>query len=632
MCGIAGFFSHTPITGADARLQGMAQCIAHRGPDGEGIWSDGQIGFAHRRLSIIDLDPRAGQPMWDVSRRYVIAFNGEIYNYRALREKLSALGYIFHTDSDTEVILNGYAAWGTEICQHLDGMFALAIWDTKNQNLFLARDRFGKKPLYYAVLDGVLVFASELKALKQWPGFDNRHWDTSAFTYYMRYQYIAAPQTLYHQAQVFPAAHYAMIGADHTGEPQAYWQLPTPNQARSTRHPPTDILGEVRARFTEACRKRLVADVPVGVWLSGGLDSSAVIAALAQTGLRDIPTFSIGFTGHYIDETPQAELVAKQFKTDHRSFQLSPQDLLARLPELARVYDQPFADPAALATLALSEETARHVKVVLTGDGGDEAAFGYSRYQALAQFGWLRGLPGIKTILSALPPQLTRRNQIQRLNMLLTTKDMVQAYADSTAVFTDAECRQLWRPEFRSPTDELVKFSGSSLSQFSSVAQAQDKTIWAYASNLASGANQVDIARYLPDDLLVKVDRASMAYGLEARAPWLDHELFSWLHSLPTEWLMPHGRLKFLLKMALAPWLPREIIWRKKQGFELPLQYWLRHELKAQVRALPESGFAQFFCNPAFVRQLVQEFESGKPYQLKLWNLIVFDYWYQAQG
>lgn len=643
MCGIAGFISQASRhkTAAKQKLTAMLQCMAHRGPDGQGIWLESNVGLAHRRLSIIDLDPRAAQPMRDASGRYAITFNGEIYNYRELRQQLIEKGYHFHTSSDTEVILHGYGEWGTDICTRLDGMFAFALWDSKARQLLLARDRFGKKPLYLSRIGDALVFASELKALRQWPGFDET-WNWQALDYYLGYQYIAAPQTIYANTEVFPAAHYALVKPDQAYVLKRFWQLPQADQPQPTRDAPTQILGELRNRFTDACRKRLVADVPVGIWLSGGFDSSAVIAALSHDGIQDIPTFSIGFNGHGVDETPQAESVARLFKTDHRSFQLQPNDLLARLPQLAAVYNQPFADPAALATLALSEETARHVKVVLTGDGGDEAGFGYSRYQALAQLGWLRGMPGIKNILDALPPKLSRRNQIQRLKMLLTAPFIADGYADATAVFTADERQQFWNYDIidlltprSDPQDRVSK--GGCTDRLSILRDArlqrapQDEGVWRKATNFASAANQIDIARYLPDDLLVKVDRASMAYGLEARSPWLDHALFGWLHTLPTGWLMPHGRLKFLLKMAFAPWLPPEIVWRKKQGFELPLHHWLRQELRDVVLALPECAFVQQFGRPEFVRQLVQDFENGKPYQLKLWNLLVLDAWYQAQ-
>src|SRR5882724_2755232 len=407
MCGIGGFLLSRAILSrgsAKSRLWAMIAMLRHRGPDDEGVWTDGRAGLAHARLSIIDLSPAGHQPMANADETIWITYNGEIYNFAEIRQELEAGGYSFRSRSDTEVIVNGWHAWGPKIFTRLRGMFALAIWDRRSRRLILARDRLGKKPLYYAATSKGFLFGSEIKALLAWPAMQ-RAPDLSAIDRYLSLGYVPAPDTAFLGIRKLPAAHYLISEArpdGSLGEPQLvrYWWLPEPSA--SWRHRPADELRrELVLRLEEAVRLRLIADVPLGAFLSGGVDSSAVVAMMARAGGGRVKTFSIGFLAKEYDETRYARMVAQRYATEHEEFIVEP-DAVAILPQLVWHYGEPFADPSAIPTYYVSQMARRHVTVALNGDGGDEAFLGYARYQAMRHLDRLDRLP------SAVRPAIAR--------------------------------------------------------------------------------------------------------------------------------------------------------------------------------------------------------------------------------
>src|SRR6516225_10969872 len=429
MCGISGFLlTHATLPGAaaESRLWAMIATLRHRGPDDEGVWTNDRAGLAHARLSIIDLSPAGHQPMGSADESVWVTFNGEIYNFMEIRRELEAAGYRFRSRSDTEIIVSGWHAWGPKIFSRLRGMFALAIWDQRLQRLVLARDRVGKKPLYYALTAEAFLFGSEIKALLAWPGV-RRAPDLLAIDRYLTLGYVPAPDTAFAGIRKLPAAHYLVVEtrADRTlVEPELirYWRLPEPSAARRQRRL-ADLRRELVARLEEAVRLRLISDVPLGAFLSGGVDSSAVVAMMARVGGGRVKTFSIGFSAKEYDETRYARMVAERYATDHEEFVVKP-DAVAVLPRLVWHYGEPFADPSAVPTYYVSELARRKVTVALNGDGGDECFLGYSRYKAMRYLSWLDSMPRwsrveLQRFLGLAPGCLQRRFKIPRIRGIL---------------------------------------------------------------------------------------------------------------------------------------------------------------------------------------------------------------------
>src|SRR6516162_2550027 len=521
MCGVAGFVlmrrtaSHNEL---EVRLRAMIATLRHRGPDDEGVWSDGRAGLAHARLSIIDPSPAGHQPMASVDATVWISYNGEVYNFADIRRELIARGFRFRSRSDTEVIVNGWHAWGAGVFSRLRGMFALAIWDQRSKCLILARDRLGKKPLYYAATGEGFVFGSEIKSLLAFPGMQ-READLSALDQYLTWGYVPTPDTAFLGIRKLPAAHYLVVDAHPDGglgspELVCYWRLPAPSEAPRDR-PAAELRSELVARIEEAVRLRLVSDVPLGAFLSGGIDSSAVVATMARVGSGTIKTFSIGFSAKEYDETRYARMVAERYATDHHELVVEP-DAVAVLPRLVWHYGEPFADPSAIPTYYLAEFARRKVTVALNGDGGDECFLGYPRYKAMSYLSRLDRMPqwsrtGLERLLGLAPRSVQRRFKVPRIRAVLQAPEAqpCRRYAFTIATFTDcdkehgySELMQAQRDS--SPLDLLEPY-------------------FAEADSLVAGANWADLQTYLPDDLMVKVDVASMAHGLESRSPLLDH-------------------------------------------------------------------------------------------------------------
>jgi asparagine synthase (glutamine-hydrolysing) len=630
MCGIGGFLTvrtAAAFSELEARLWGMIATLRHRGPDDEGVWTDGRAGLTHARLSIIDLSPAGHQPMVSADGSAWITYNGEIYNFAEIRQELEALGYPFRSRSDTEVIVNGWQAWGPKIFSRLRGMFALAIWDRRSQRLVLARDRLGKKPLYYAPTATAFLFGSEIKAVLAWPGLP-RAADLSAIDSYLTFGYVPAPQTAFDGVRKLPAAHYLVIEAlpgGSIGEPELvrYWRLPGPRRARRHRRA-VELRRELVAELEEAVRLRLISDVPLGAFLSGGVDSSAVVATMARVGGGRVKTFSIGFSAKEYDETRYARMVAERYATDHEEFIVEP-DAIAVLPQLIWHYGEPFADPSAIPTYYVSQMARRKVTVALNGDGGDECFLGYPRYKAMHHLSRLDGLPrwsrvGLGRSLALASPAMQRRFKIPRIRALLQAPDQrpSRRYGFTIVYFTE--------------DDKAAGYADALQEHLAGTALDLIEPYFAEADSLVSGANWADIHTYLPDDLMVKVDVASMAHGLESRSPLLDHVFVEWAAELPEKLKLARGETKALFKSAMEPYLPNELLYRPKMGFGCPVDHWFRSELKelAYDVLLSRSASERSLFRPDYVRRLLDEHCTlTHDHQARLWALLMLELWFE---
>ncbi len=623
MCGIAGrlnFTSGAPVSALVLRQ--MCDLLAHRGPDGWDVYTDGPVGLGHRRLAIIDLSPAGTQPMSTVDHRLWITFNGEIYNFRDLRAELEAKGHAFHTRTDTEVVLAAYREYDVGCLSRLRGMFAFAIWDAPRRRLFAARDRVGKKPLHYWVDAGGIAFASEPKAFLADPAFVPEA-DPAAIAEYLTYQYVPAPRSAFRGVRKLPPAHYLIV-EDGKLSVHRYWKL---SYACKRRLSEADAIDELRSRLGEAVRLRLISDVPLGAFLSGGIDSGVVVALMASTGSGPVKTYSIGFEQKEYDELPAARLVAQRYGTDHHEFVVRP-DAVKLLPALVWHYNEPFADSSAIPTFVLSELTRRHVTVALNGDGGDENFAGYERYQANLLGQRLDGIPrGLRQMLAraaALVPSSARRRSLLtrgRRFLEAAAETPEKRYVRWMSHFHRGLRRDVCTPEFletaaTDPERLLLDAYGRS-----------------DGPDLADATLDVDVNNYLPDDLLVKVDIATMAHGLEGRSPFLDHELMEFAASLPSNLKLRHGVKKYILKQAAADLLPAEIINRPKMGFGVPIDAWFRGSLKELLCDV--TGSVRFrergVLRPLAVRHLLDEHVRGTAsWHYQLWNILMLELWFRA--
>jgi asparagine synthase (glutamine-hydrolysing) len=622
MCGIAGlFYPATPKPVDPARLRAMADAIAHRGPDGAGVWTAPGVGFAHRRLSIIDLEG-SPQPMATADTRLTIVFNGEIYNYRELRSELQRRGAVFATDGDTEVLLHGYAAWGAAMLQRLNGMFAFAIHDAATQTLFLARDRMGVKPLHWAELsDGAIAFGSELKALLAHPLL-RRKPDVRAVEDYLAYGYVPDDACLVAGVNKLAAGHYMLIERGKgAAKPRQWWDVSFANRARGS----AAALGEeLLERMRDGVRSRMVADVPLGAFLSGGVDSSAVVALMAEASRAAVKTCTIGFDEAGHDERSHAAAVAQRFATDHHVRVVRPDDF-GLIDTLVAAFDEPFADASALATYQVAGLAREHVTVALSGDGADEAMAGYRRYRFQAAEERVRGL---------LPPDLRRRvfGTLGRVypkadwaprplraktTLLALADDGAEAYARSVGVTTPALRRALF-------SDAAHRALGGHRAEDRYVAAMRD----APARDAIDRAQYADMKIWLPGDILTKSDRTSMAVGLEAREPLLDHRLVEFAATLPRAMRLRGGEGKWLMKRSLERYLPRDILYRPKMGFVTPVSAWFRGNLAeeaaglARSRVLGDSGWFDM----GEIARVAEAHRSGREeHGRTLWQFVMLE-------
>jgi asparagine synthase (glutamine-hydrolysing) len=599
----------------------MGDLLAHRGPDGAGVWHEGAVGLAHRRLAIVDPSDAARQPMPAEDPRIRIVCNGEIYNFRELRAELEARGHRFRTRSDTEVLAAAYAAYGVQCLSRLRGMFAFALWDGGRRRLFLARDRPGKKPLYYRLDADGIAFASEPKAFLAEPSFEARP-DAAALFDYLTYHYVPAPRSAFTNVRRVPPAHYLLVEDGHV-RLERYWRLRyRPKRSLSE----GEAAAELLARLRDAVRARLVADVPIGAFLSGGIDSSAIVALMAEIGVGPVRTFSIGFEEPEYDELPYARLVARRYGTEHREFVVRP-DAVDVLPRLVWHYNEPYADSSAVATFYLAELTRRHVTVALNGDGGDENLAGYTRYLASRLAERYASLVRpvhrpLAALLGAVPG--ASRGLVTRARRFVEALGETPArrYARWVSHFDPALKRALATEEFRRAAGD--RDSVEHLAAAFGAAQGSD---------LVDATLAVDVETYLPDDLLVKVDISTMAHGLEGRSPFLDHELMEFCASLPSDLKLRGLTTKYLLRRAVRDLLPAAVVDRPKQGFGVPIDRWLRGELRGLVHdvLLDTRTLQRGYFHEPVVRRLLGEHQRGvRGWHYQLWNLLVLELWHRT--
>ena len=626
MCGIAGFVM--PDAGGlppeETRLSwlsAMTGTLAHRGPDGEGLRLEGPAALGHRRLSIIDLSSGA-QPMADADDRAVVTFNGEIYNYRELKARYAARGFRFRTNSDTEAILAAWLLDGPEGLDALEGMFAFALWDKKTRTLFAARDRFGKKPLYYTIQNGTFAFASELSALGKLP-FLRLETPVSALMRFAAYEYVPTPQTIYKDVFKLRPGH-SMLFRDGDLRIAPYWDMPAPGP--EPRESEEELCSRLQLLLAQAVKRRLVADVPLGVFLSGGVDSSTV-AALTAGMVSRIKTFSIGFSEASYDESRYARTIASRFATDHHERILSADACGALLPEIVARFDEPMADPSIVPTYLLSQVTRENVTVALGGDGPDELFYGYEYFPAF----------NLAAGYNRLPPFL-RRRVVEPLTRILPhsagyvnprfVADTFLAGAGAPqwlrvqtwlSAFTAEAQASLWRE----PTPDL-------LNREALFAPTRELFETPDTDDPLARVGYVFARQYMLDYILVKVDRCSMMHSLEVRAPFLDRDVAEFVCRLPSRYKLRGNKRKYLLKKAAAGLLPKEILGRGKRGFLIPTASWLRGQLRPQVdmllgeRHLREQGI----FDPREVGRLVAEHASGAAdHRKKLWTLLVLQLW-----
>jgi asparagine synthase (glutamine-hydrolysing) len=578
MCGIAGVLYADPARPLDLGiLQAMGRSIAHRGPDAEGFWTDPGLGLVHRRLSIIDL-AGGDQPLGNEDGSVQVVFNGEIYNFQELRSGLEARGHRFRTRSDTEVLVHLYEEEGERLVERLRGMFAFALWDRTKRRLLLARDRLGIKPLYYYRDSEKLVFGSEIKSILQHPGVE-RKIDVGALESYLAFGMVPGERSIFRDMRKLPAAHVLMVQpGSPDAHPRRYWQL----RLEPDHHISAEQWQEaVRSKVDEAVRSHLMADVPLGAFLSGGLDSSAVVSCSAGASAGPLQTFSIGFVEEEFSELPYAREVARQFGTYHTEEVVTP-DAVSLLDDLTYYYDEPFADSSAIPTFLVSRLASRRVKVVLSGDGGDEAFGGYSRYaHDLKEAAIRRRLPAWFRRLALGPlgriwPKADWLPRPLRAKTFLTnlSLDSGSAYANTLAI-----CRPPLRRRLLA-RDLAASLNGHPPEEVIQAAHAA-----AHADDPLGGMIAADVATLLPDDFLVKVDRASMAHGLEVRPPLLDHELLELAARVPSRWKVHNGQTKWIFKEAYRDRLPAAAVDRPKHGFEIPVDAWLRGPLRERFEA-----------------------------------------------
>ncbi|HEY7727252.1 MAG TPA: XrtA/PEP-CTERM system amidotransferase [Candidatus Eisenbacteria bacterium] len=620
MCGIAGIFD---LDGAEvpdrALLESMNRVQRHRGPDGDGIHVEPGLGFAHRRLSIIDL---AGgqQPLTNEDGSVVVIYNGEIYNFQELQTELEARGHRFRTHCDTEVIVHSWEEWGDACVDRFRGMFAFALWDRGRQVLFLARDRLGIKPLHYAVVGGTLLFGSELKALLAHPALP-RSLDPQAIEEYFAYGYVPDPRTILAGARKLPPAHTLTVRRGRpVPAPTRYWDIPfRPTGPLGVE----EAAGELADRLREAVRIRLISEVPLGAFLSGGVDSSAVVFFMA--GLQDAPvnTCSISFREAAYDESRYAAAVAERYRTCHYVETVDADDF-SLVGRLASLYDEPYADSSAIPTYRVCELARKRVTVALSGDGGDETLAGYRRYRwhlaerqirslvpALLRrplFGWLGR---IYPKADWAPRPLRAKATFQAL-----ARDPLEAYYRGVCILNDESRRRLFVPSFR-----------ARLGGYSAIEVLRRHWTEAPSEDPLSRVQYVDLHTYLPGDILTKVDRASMAHSLEVRVPLLDHKLVEWVAGLPPDLRLRHGQGKFLLKRAMRTHLPDELLYRRKMGFAVPLTRWFRGPLREVIRrdVLGEAMADAGILDREYARRLLDEHQAGlRDHSAALWTLLAF--------
>ncbi|MBD1390540.1 asparagine synthase (glutamine-hydrolyzing) [Neiella sp. HB171785] len=621
MCGIAGFSQFNHVEGDIDTLKQMGLAIKHRGPDAGGEYLDQHVGLAHRRLAILDLTEAGNQPMFSADEQLVIVFNGEIYNFLEHREALEKDGYQFKSHSDTEVILALYQRDGVDCLQHLNGMFAFALWDKTKQQLFIARDRLGKKPLYYYEQNGRFAFGSEIKALLELDDIP-RDIRLDAVYDFFAYQYIPDPKSIFQHIHKLPPAHYMTVSAAGI-DIRKYWDLSMATTSQASATALTDELVDI---LTDCTKRRMISDVPLGAFLSGGVDSSGVVALMANNSDSPVKTCSIGFDEKKFNETEFAQIVAKQYQTEHHEFTVH-QNVKDNLEHIVSYFDEPFADPSLVPTYFVSELARQQVTVAIAGDGGDEVFAGYEKYSVDAVENKLRNavprfirknlFPPLASLLSHSSWNVCRRGK-SLLTSLSAEPDM--GFYMSNAQIEDRQWNALLKPEHQA-----------------TLANYHPSTITTDAYQQADGPDHLakilytDMKTYLTGGILVKVDRMSMANSLEVRAPILDKETIEFAAKLPSDLKFHEGDKKHILKNAFKRFLPDDILYRKKMGFSVPLASWFRGEIKELAEHYilrSEQGLATYFDMDEVRKIWFQHQSERYDHGALLWSMLMFQMWW----
>ena len=619
MCGICGVIHFDGLPVEQANLARMVETIRHRGPDDSGVWADSNVGLGNTRLAIIDLSPAGHQPLSNETGDVWIAFNGEIYNFPPIRDDLLKRGHVFRSRTDTETIVHLFEERGIECLQALRGMFALAIWDGRKRELWLARDRLGKKPLYYFHDGSRLIFGSEIKCILAYPNVP-RILDRSVLPLYLTYGYVPAPQTIFAGIRALRPGCWLKVAEEKVEERQ-YWSAPAPASALPREAGEGEWIEALLEQLREAVRLRLISDVPLGAFLSGGLDSSAVVALMAEAASGPVKTFAIGFSGEpSYDETAHARVVAQHLGTDHHEFIVEP-GTVDLIPKLVWHFDQPFGDSSAIPTYLVSKLAREHVTVALNGDGGDELFAGYDRFRAARLAGQYQRLPewahrGVVEVARRWP-QGTGYRDLGRRTLRFVTRarlPLPQQYLGWVGIMS---------PEL---VDGLTVDSGGE----QATAHFQNYFPQLNGGDPVPTLLGVNLISYLPDDLLIKADRMSMAASLEARSPFLDHVLVEWAAAMPAS-LKLRGRVsKYILKRAFESRLPREIIYRRKHGFGVPIGKWFRTTLRDYLTDTLLSARAKErgLLRPEAVQGLMSEHLSGdRDHGHALWTVLMLEAW-----
>lgn len=645
MCGVIGFirtdFPKPHAVDAKRQLALMADAVVHRGPDDFGYWGGERDGIwlGHRRLSILDLSPAGHQPMSSACGRYVVVFNGEIYNWASIRAELEQAGHapVWRGHSDTEVLLAGIVAWGlAATLRRARGMFAIAVWDRQERMLSIARDRIGEKPLYYGQVGDAFVFASELKSLRAIPGAEFQT-DPGSLALMLRYGYVPAPLSIYRNIFKLPPGTLLRVNArGEFGEPETWWSFAeTAQQCVAGRSPMSDAaaLDALDEVLGSAIGEQMVADVPLGALLSGGLDSSMVVALMQGRSAKPVRTFTIGFAEGAYDEAAHAKAVAAHLGTEHTELYVSPDQARAVIPRLADMYDEPFADSSQIPTALVCALTRQHVTVCLSGDAGDELFGGYNRYFwatslwrrfGKVPLGMRRGVAGVFSSISAgnwntafgalswaMPGRLRVSNPGDKLHKLAE----VMGAGSEEALYRELVSQWRGPLPMRSPNEPRTLVA--------------DPVRWPGMPSYAERMMAVDTLTYLPDDILVKVDRAAMAASLETRVPFLDERVISFAWGLPFEQKVRNGQGKWLLRQLLYRYVPQAMVDRPKQGFGVPIEHWLRGPLRDWAEDLlsPEQLASDGLLDPAPIRAMWEKHLSGRNVQYALWNVLMYQAW-----
>lgn len=630
MCGIAGFVDFKKQS-TEPVLAEMSCAVAHRGPDGQGVYftesADAAIGLGHRRLSIIDLSTAANQPMHFDGLHLI--FNGEIYNYNEIRDELIRRGHEFHTHSDTEVILHSWREWGADAIQQWHGMFAIAIYDERNNEVICIRDRAGVKPYYYYWKDDLFLFGSELKSLTKHPSF-KKEIDPSAVASFLQYGYVSHPHCIYRNTLKLKPGHFLRMNLSSKDITTIqYWNVYDYYNKPKLRISLPDAINETERILEKAFQYRMVADVPVGVFLSGGYDSSCVTALLQKNSREKIKTFTIGTTDEKLNEAPYAKQIAAHLGTDHTEYYCTPKEALDIIPELPFFYDEPFADSSAIPTILVSRLARKKVTVALSADAGDEIFAGYNRYDYISRYGKKIGaipapmrklaVAAMESISSEKIPYFRNKqnfhSRYDKLKNLLADPSPSELLKNLSQVFSDKEIKDLFAVPF----------------QALETAHSSTELKSGYSDPLAY-MMAIDYETYMVDDILQKVDRATMSVSLEGREPFLDQDIIEWAAQLPSDYKYHNGQKKYILRQIVHRYIPQQIMERPKMGFGIPIETWLSNELKDLVEEY--LGEAQLKAHGLFnvpaVRNTVRDFMNGrKEKHLKVWYLLMFQMWYK---